>query len=72
MEAVLAYFCRNWKTAHHCANPKCAAPYFFARRNQKFCSPECSLPALRAAKRRWWHKQKRKSKPSAMRRKKGK
>jgi len=72
MEAVLAYFCRNWKTAHHCANPTCAVPYFFARRNQKFCSPECSLPALRESKRRWWHKHKRKTKPSASRRKRGK
>jgi hypothetical protein len=70
MEAVFAYFRRNWKTAHYCANPDCAAPYFFARRNQKFCSPECSLPALRESKRRWWHQHKRKSKPSAMRRKK--
>ena len=63
LEAAFAYFRRNRKTAHHCANPDCAAPYFFARRNQKFCSPECSLPALRAAKRRWWHKHKRKTKP---------
>jgi hypothetical protein len=70
MEAVLAYFRRNWKTAHHCPNSDCVAPYFFARRNQKFCSSECSLPALRESKRRWWHKQKRKSKPSAVRRKK--
>jgi hypothetical protein len=72
MEAVFAYFRRNRKTAHHCANRDCAEPYFFARKNQKFCSPICGRQSLLESKRRWWHKQKRKSKPSAIRRKKGK
>jgi hypothetical protein len=72
LETVFAYFRRNWKTAHYCANPDCPAPYFFARRNQKFCSRDCSRPSQLESKRRFWHKHKRKSKPTAVRRKRGK
>jgi hypothetical protein len=39
-----------------CGNPECAAPYFIAtRRSQKFCSEDCTKPAQREYKRRWWN-----------------
>jgi hypothetical protein len=38
-----------------CGNPECAAPFFFAqRRNQKYCTPECSKPSQQEFKRKWW------------------
>jgi hypothetical protein len=41
--------------ARYCGNPDCFAPYFFAtRRNQKYCSDACSVPAQREFKRQWW------------------
>jgi hypothetical protein len=40
-----------------CRNVDCPAPYFIAsRRDQKFCTDVCALPAKKAAKLRWWHK----------------
>jgi hypothetical protein len=38
-----------------CRNDECPAPYFFARRrNQRYCSSDCSFHAQREHKRRWW------------------
>lgn len=38
-----------------CANPGCAAPYFFpTRRGQKYCSDSCAVPAQQEFKRKWW------------------
>lgn len=39
----------------YCDNPDCAAPYFIAtRRSQKYCHLDCSKPAQRESKKRWW------------------
>jgi len=47
--------------AKHCRNVGCTAPYFIAEKPwQKYCSPECSAPATRDAKRKWWHEKKEK------------
>jgi hypothetical protein len=38
-----------------CRNGDCSARYFIAaRKDQKYCSPECAEPAKLAAKRKWW------------------
>ena len=38
-----------------CSNPDCVTPYFIAsRRGQKYCTAECSKPAQREFKRKWW------------------
>jgi len=38
-----------------CCNPDCDAPYFIAnKRSQKYCHTECSRPAQRKSKRKWW------------------
>jgi len=38
-----------------CRNKKCATPYFIAaRRDHKYCSPNCAAPAKRASKLKWW------------------
>lgn len=61
LEAALYYFRRNIDRALHCPNPDCAAPYFFStKKGQKYCSPECALPAQRESKRRWWSENKAK------------
>jgi hypothetical protein len=39
-----------------CRNSDCRARYFIAaRKDQKYCSPECAEPAKLAAKRKWWN-----------------
>ena len=56
LEATFHYLGQHMEHARHCANPECAAPYFFAtKKNQKYCSPECAEPARRASKLRWWN-----------------
>ena len=55
LESALLYFKKNSGRARHCPTVGCPAPYFFARKkNQKYCSPACALPAQRATKRKWW------------------
>lgn len=57
IEAAAFYLNRNFDFAQHCLNPDCAAPYFFGRRRgQKYCSGKCAGTAKRAAKLRWWTK----------------
>jgi hypothetical protein len=60
LPALLAYsahLCR--KRMQVCLNGDCPAPYFVAsRRDQRYCSHECAAPAMRAAKRRSWHRHK--------------
>jgi hypothetical protein len=54
-ERVCYHFQRSAERARRCANPECAAPFFFAKRHtQKYCSPECSDPAQVEQKRLWW------------------
>jgi hypothetical protein len=61
LEAALLYFKKNITHARHCRNRECPAPYYFARKkNQKYCSPVCALPAQRASKRKWWHENRQK------------
>jgi hypothetical protein len=56
LEAAFYYLGQHMEHARHCANPECAAPYFFAtKKNQKYCSSECAEPARRASKLRWWN-----------------
>jgi hypothetical protein len=39
-----------------CQNRDCAVRYFIAaRKDQKYCSPECAEPAKLEAKRKWWN-----------------
>jgi hypothetical protein len=37
-----------------CKNPECPAPYFIAKKNQTYCTPECAAYGQRVAKRNWW------------------
>ena len=56
-EAAIVHFRRNRARALLCRNKNCHAPYFFlTKKGQKFCTYECALPSLRAAKVRWWEK----------------
>ena len=56
-DQVMRHFQRMAPRARKCKNPSCEAPYFFAaRRSQKYCSEPCARPAQRAAKRKWWRK----------------
>jgi hypothetical protein len=56
LEAALFYFSAAiGDRARKCQATDCPAPFFVAlKRWQKFCSPECALPAQREAKRKWW------------------
>jgi len=39
-----------------CMNKDCANRYFIAaRKDQRYCSPECAEPSRLAAKLKWWH-----------------
>jgi hypothetical protein len=41
-----------------CRNLDCPGRYFLGvRSDQKYCSTDCALPAVRAAKRKWWNKE---------------
>lgn len=63
-ERAAFYLQRNLHRARLCRNKACnVTPYFFIRKkNQLFCSETCSLPALLAAKRKWWQENRGKSK----------
>jgi hypothetical protein len=57
IDQCLLFFIRNARTARHCADQDCSAPYFFASRpKQKYCSTACAKPAQKAYKQRWWKK----------------
>jgi hypothetical protein len=54
-EQILRHTLAAADRARICAHFGCVARYFFAqRRNQKYCSDACAIPAKREAKRRWW------------------
>ncbi len=57
LPAVLIHGCLTYSDRlTFCWNPECLSPYFIAiRRDQKYCSNECSWPAKKAAKLKWWH-----------------
>jgi hypothetical protein len=65
LPAVLALACvRHADCFGICRNDKCVAPYFFKRRrDQRYCSKDCSWPAQKAAKLRWWNKHGNRSRP---------
>lgn len=46
----------NWTRMAKCGNPKCLAPYFFAKRQtQRYCERgECTRYAVRKKARKWW------------------
>jgi hypothetical protein len=54
------YLQRNLNRVRICRNKDCdVTPYFFRiKKNQKYCSTKCSLPALLASKRKSWHENK--------------
>jgi hypothetical protein len=59
LPAVLAWACVfHAKHLRICRNSEfCPQRYFLgSRRDQRYCSEECAVPAKRAAKLRWWHK----------------
>jgi hypothetical protein len=43
-------------SAKYCAAHDCTKPYFFGRRNQRYCCPKCSGESQRQFKREWWRK----------------
>jgi hypothetical protein len=54
-ERLLLEFMRWSELTRFCGNPDCPAPYFIAiRRTQKYCSVDCSEPAQREIKQKWW------------------
>lgn len=54
-ELFLLDLMRWAELTRYCGNPDCPAPYFIAtRRSQKYCCFECSEPAQREFKRKWW------------------
>jgi hypothetical protein len=58
------YLQRNLRRVCVCRNKECAVtPFFFKhKKNQKYCSTQCSLPKLLASKRNWWRDNRSKSK----------
>jgi hypothetical protein len=55
LEQAFLHLRRASSRVRYCSNPDCLTPYFFAkRRNQKYCSDACAIPAQREAKRQWW------------------
>ena len=58
LPTVLASLCVYYaERLCYCENSSCPAPYFVARRrDQKYCSADCAGPAKRAAKLKWWRK----------------
>jgi hypothetical protein len=70
LDQVGSHFQNLSKRAKHCINPDCVAPYFLSeKKGQKYCSDACCVPALRAAKLRWWDTN-RKGKPRKTKRRK--
>jgi hypothetical protein len=62
-ERVAWHFHRIADRARRCAHVECPAPYFFAEsKNQKYCSLDCSAPALRQQKRTWFRENRGKGK----------
>jgi hypothetical protein len=57
LTTVLAASClHHWPYFRICMNSDCKNRYFIAaRKDQKYCSPECAEPAKLAAKLKWWH-----------------
>jgi hypothetical protein len=54
-EQCLLHLAKCVDRTRYCANPSCAAPYFFARRrSQRYCCDTCAVPGQREFKRRWW------------------
>lgn len=54
-EQCLLHLAKCVDRTRYCANPSCAAPYFFARRrSQRYCCDACAVPGQREFKRRWW------------------
>lgn len=57
IEQCLQYLLRNATKTLICLNQDCPARFFFAsRKSQKYCSTDCSVPAQRFYKRKWWAK----------------
>ena len=56
-ERLLLKFIELADYARFCGASDCATPFFIAsRRNQKYCSPNCSRESQREFKREWWSK----------------
>ncbi len=54
---IFLHLLKNAHLTRRCENPECPTPYFFAaRRSQKYCSADCSIPSQRESERRWWSK----------------
>jgi hypothetical protein len=56
LPAMLVYGCLLFADRLcYCENPKCSVPWFIgSRRDQHYCSSDCAWPAKKAAKRKWW------------------
>jgi hypothetical protein len=54
-ERLLLQFMELTDYVRFCDSSDCAKPYFIAlRRNQKYCSRQCSTDSQREFKRKWW------------------
>ena len=63
VELAVFHFIDVRDRALRCKNPDCRAPYFFrTKKGQEYCCPKCAIPAQRAAKLRWYEKQKEENK----------
>lgn len=70
LPASLVYGCLLFgDRLFYCQNPGCINPWFIALRGQRYCSNECSWPAKKAAKRKWWAENRVKKLPVASERK---
>lgn len=60
LEQAMVYMDRHFERFRYCKNPECPAPFYISPTNKptKFCSPDCTGPAKREARLRWYHAQK--------------
>jgi hypothetical protein len=74
-QAAVYELLKHSRQARVCANPDCANPYFLTLDpRRKFCSTECTRPAQKEWRKRWWERhgkqwRKKRAKQSTKRRK---
>jgi len=55
-QVMYSFQCRS-RSALHCPNPSCPAPYFFRQegdRGRRYCGDDCSRQGRLESKSRWW------------------
>jgi len=68
-EQAMVYMDRHFERFRYCKNPECPAPFYISPTNKptKFCSPDCTGPAKREARLRWYHANPQKGKKHGIR-----